>query len=169
MTISLFVRRGSRIASGLAAVGLTLASADAGAQSGARAFERLDSDHDGVIQKREIEAARRKAFERADANDDDYVTGQEIEALREEIAEQYGRGGAPRGRAPAGMREAPADRVKAADADGDGRISETEFVSGADPLLQRFDGDGDGNITRAEMDEGVANVREEIRRRRETR
>ena len=154
-------------ASGLATVGLTMVSAVALAQAGGRVFERLDTDRDDVIEKQEIEAARRAMFDRADADNDDYVTGKEIEALREEFSEARGQRMRQR-EAPEGSREALADRVKRLDTDGDGRIAEAEFVAARDPLLQRFDGNGDGSITRAEMDEGVAEVREQIRQRRGT-
>jgi Ca2+-binding EF-hand superfamily protein len=55
------------------------------------------------------------------------------------------------------------DRI---DGDGDGRISEAEFVGAPNPLLERFDGDRDGRITRAEMDEARVEARERFRRRR---
>jgi hypothetical protein len=165
MTIETVFRRGRLFACGLA-VGLTLVDAVASAQAGSgRAFERLDTDGNDVIEPREIEAARRATFERADANNDDYVTGPEIDALRAEIAQEYGRGGGgARQRAPEGTRQA--DRIKAIDTDGDGRISQAEFMSGRDALVLRFDGNGDGSVTRAEMEEGAAKVREEVRRRR---
>ena len=85
------------------AVGLALFNAVASAQPGSgRVFERLDTDGNDVIEPREIEAARRATFERADADNDDYVTGPELEALRDEIAQEYGRGGRARPRAPEG-------------------------------------------------------------------
>ena len=161
-------RRGPLLAYGLVTVGLTLASAVAAAQSGpGRVFERLDTNRDDVIEQQEIEAARRAVFDRADADHDDYVTGKEIEALREELSEARGQRLRQRA-APEGAREALADRVKRLDTDGDGRIAEAEFVAAPDPVLQRFDGNGDGSITRAEMDEGVAEVREQVRQRRGT-
>ena len=165
---ALAARRGSGrwLVCGFAIAVLTLVSAVAGAQPGGRAFERLDTDRDDVIEREEIEAARRAVFDRADADDDDYVTGEEINALREEFAET-----APRLRrrsAPEGAGEALADRTKRLDTNGDARIAEAEFVAAGDPLLQRFDGNGDGSITRAEMDEGVAKVREQVRQRRGT-
>ena len=164
MTIETVFRRGRLFACSLA-VGLTLVDAVASAQAGSgRAFERLDTDGSDVIEPREIEAARRATFERADADNDDYVTGPEIDALRAEIAQEYGRGGGARPRAPEGTRQA--DRIKAVDTDGDGRVSQAEFIAGRDPLLLRFDGNGDGSVTRAEMEEGAAKVREEVRRRR---
>ena len=164
MTIETVSVRNCRLFAGLA-VGLALFSAVASAQPGSgRVFERLDTDSNDVIEPREIEAARRATFERADANNDDYVTGPELDALRDEVAQEYGRGGRARPRAAEGG--AQADRIKAVDTDGDGRISQAEFISGRDMLVQRFDGNGDGSITRAEMEEGAARVREEIRRRR---
>jgi Ca2+-binding EF-hand superfamily protein len=166
MTVErLFTGKGRLVASGLATAGLTLVSAVALAQPGGRVFERLDTDRDDVIEKQEIEAARRAVFDRADADNDDYVTGKEIEALREEFSEARGQRLRQRN-APEGAREAAADRVKRLDTDGDGRIAEAEFVAARDPLLQRFDGNGDGSITRSEMDEGVAEVREQVRQRR---
>ena len=164
MTIeTVSVRRGRMFACSLV-VGFALISTIASAQSGGRVFERLDTDGSDVLEPREIEAARRATFERADADNDDYVTGAEIEALREELAQEFGRGGRARPRAQEGG--AQTDRIKAIDTDGDGRISQAEFMSGRAPLVLRFDGNGDGSITRAEMEQGASQVRETVRRRR---
>jgi Ca2+-binding EF-hand superfamily protein len=38
------------------------------------------------------------------------------------------------------------------DADGDGRIGQTEFVDGQPPLFRRADRNGDGVLTRSEVE-----------------
>jgi Ca2+-binding EF-hand superfamily protein len=153
----------------LAAACLTCVAGTSAAQSG-RMFDRLDSNGDNVIEQRELDAARRAMFKRADADADDYVTGDEVNALAEEMrssTEGTRRGGAMRGRlARRRTPERGADRLDRIDGDGDGRISEAEFVGAPNPLLERFDGDRDGRITRAEMDEARVEARERFRRRR---
>ena len=165
MTIEITLVRTGRLLACSLAVGLAVLDAVASAQQASgRVFERLDTDGSGVIEPREIEAARRATFERVDADNDDYVTGAEIDALREELAQEFGRGGRARERAPEGG--AQTDRIKAIDTDGDGRVSQAEFMSGRGTLVQRFDGNGDGSVTRAEMEQGASQVREAVRRRR---
>ena len=164
-------RRRRRFPSLIVLAGFALIGAPTHAQfrpDPGRYFEELDTNDDGVVEQRELDAARRAAFDRADADDDDYVSGAELEALRVE------RRGALSG--PAGLRGARAmrqragesaqARAEALDTDGDGRIAESEYLAAPHGLLERFDADADGRITRAEMDEGRAELREQLRRPR---
>lgn len=149
----------------LSLLGLVLMAGSAMAQQRAdQLFERLDRNGDGAIDEQELTGARLAAFERADANGDHYVDGSERSELVEEL--EGAAGGGPRSalvRKPLAQRR---DRLERIDTDGDGRISQDEFVAAPSPLL-RFDGNGDGRITRAEMDSARPQPRgAESRRRR---
>lgn len=154
-------------------VGLVLIGATAGAQSArqpGQLFERFDSNRDGVIDEQEIRNERRSMFKSADENGDDYVSDAELEALKEKVRSAApGRGRGLRGRASAqGAGDGAEDRLERLDADDDGRISEAEFLAGPSPL-QRFDRDADGRVTRVEMDQGRAEILDELRERRRVR
>jgi len=153
-------------------LGLLLASAllvpAANAQPRERGsfFERLDTNGDGVVDGDELLTARREAFERADKDGDGFVSGSEVDALvgdRGDTMRPPRRGlggGLARRRMPDGD-----ERVRRLDTDGDGRISETEFLETRNPLLDRFDANGDGAISRDEIDRAQERMRGQARRR----
>lgn len=61
-----------------------------GRGGGERIFDRADANHDGILDKAEIQAALARRFQRMDANGDGVVTAEERAARR-------GRAGGPRG------------------------------------------------------------------------
>lgn len=143
-----------------------LAASAAQAQPGAqgRLLERLDTNGDGVADTAELVAARRAAFERADLDGDGFVTGDEVERLvdsRVDMPRQR-RGGLAAGTARRRMPDA-GEALRRLDADGDGRVSEIEFVEAGNPLLERFDANSDGEITRDEVEKARQRMRDRSR------
>ena len=103
-------------------------------------FARLDADASGGISVDEAEGPLEGHFDQIDADGSGEITGAELKASR---AKRFERGMEMR------------DRIKAADADGNGAISNNEAnEAGLDKLIERFDkidSDGDGEITKQEL------------------
>lgn len=127
-----------------------------------RIFQKLDLNGDGVVDKSELEAARRAAFARADSDHDGYITEAEAQSLFQELRAQGAAGQRPlyRGRIAGRQPAEQANLLARFDANGDGRVSEVEFVGLAHPFGARFDGNGDGIITKVEMEQARASLRE---------
>ena len=47
-----------------------------------------------------------------------------------------------------------ADKIKAMDTDGDGKLSAAEHAAGAKEMFGKMDKSGDGNLSKTEMNEG---------------
>jgi Ca2+-binding EF-hand superfamily protein len=92
-------------------------------------FQRLDTNHDGVITKDEASAASTeritKAFDKLDADHDGMITQAEMKAAAESRREE--------------MKAAMAERFKAADKNGDGLLSKEEAAASMPRLAQSFD------------------------------
>ena len=103
-------------------------------------FARLDADASGGISVDEAEGPLEGHFDQIDADGSGEITGAELKASR---AKRFERGMEMR------------DRIKAADADGNGAISNNEAnEAGLDKLIEHFDkidSDGDGEITKQEL------------------
>ena len=103
-------------------------------------FARLDADASGGISVDEAEGPLEGHFDQIDADGSGEITGAELKASR---AKRFERG--------MEMRE----RIKSADADGNGAISNNEAnEAGLDKLIEHFDkidSDGDGEITKQEL------------------
>jgi Ca2+-binding EF-hand superfamily protein len=104
------------------------------------AFEKLDANADGVLERAEIPDEGLPAFERllkrGDGNADAKLDATELRALGERARQLAG---------PAG-----GGRLAAMDANKDGRISRDEF-RGPAPLFDRLDADKDGMLSGKEM------------------
>jgi len=140
----------TRPRTGLAALAAVLLVADASPAFGprmGRLFQRLDANGDGAIERSEVEVVRERLFARFDADGDGFLTREEIESASSRR----------RRRAPMGD---PAARAERLDADGDGAVSEAEFVRGEAPVFERADADGDGRLTRTEAEVFVRELRE---------
>lgn len=112
-------------------------------------FERLmaaDANGDGSITAAEAAAAREQAFARIDADGDGYITEAERQARRTAQGQR-------------GARRGPQD------ADNDGRISRTEFLSGGTPGFDRIDTNNNDVLEPAEL-EAARTMMEQRRHRR---
>ena len=101
----------------------------------AKLIESADTNGDGVVTHAEFLAARERAFSRLDRNTDGFVDASDAPAL-------------PRARRKAQGRLA--ELVAQLDKNGDGRVSEAEFIDGPTPLFDRADFDHNGELSREE-------------------
>ncbi|HEX6994955.1 MAG TPA: hypothetical protein VF339_12490 [Gammaproteobacteria bacterium] len=151
----------------LAAAVLAASSAAAQPRASGGFLERLDTNGDGVVDAAELESARRDMFRRADEDGDGFLTEREMGRLADDRGDVLrARRGGPAGRIA--RRRAPdaGEALGRLDADGDGRVSEAEFVEAENPLLERFDANGDGAISRDEAQRAGERMREQVQRRR---
>jgi Ca2+-binding EF-hand superfamily protein len=127
-----------------------------------RIFQKLDLNGDGVVDKSELDAARRAAFERADADHDGYITEDEAQSLLQQLRAQGAAGQRPlyRGRIVSRKPAEQANAIARFDADGDGRVSEAEFMEFVHPFGAMFDANGDGKITKEEVDQAREALRQ---------
>jgi len=126
---------------------------------------------DGVVDKSELDAARRAAFERADADHDGYITEDEAQSLLQQLRAQGAAGQRPlyRGRIVSRKPAEQANAIARFDADGDGRVSEAEFMEFVHPFGAMFDANGDGKITKEEVDQARDALRQGEGQRRASR
>lgn len=110
-----------------------------------KAFQKLDRNKDGVLDRSEIEAQRARQFQRLDANKDGAIDQSEIEAVVKKREAKGGNGG-----------DKILKQFKAADRDGDGRVTKAEFIEKLPPWFKRADANGDGKVTRKELEDFIA-------------
>ena len=118
-------------------------------QFGAALFSRLDTNGDGQIDEKELEAARRAYFKQLDVNGDGIISQTELDRALERI---YRRA------LMAGM--ALSSRFEQMDINGDLQVSESEFIAGPPSVLRAIaDTNGDGIVTREEFERVAAALR----------
>jgi Ca2+-binding EF-hand superfamily protein len=101
-----------------------------------RIFDSADTNGDGVTTREEFHAARERLFARLDRNGDGFIGEDDMS-------------GRLAGRQKAQQRLA--ELVTQLDEDGDGRVSQSEFVAGPTPLFDRADTDHNGELSREEV------------------
>lgn len=103
----------------------------------AQHFETLDTNKDGLVSKGEYESSG--LFAELDGNGDNRITAAELEDIF--------------GPQDDGM-PSPADRIRVADSNDDGELSEEEIRRNAEMRFVWLDRNNDGNLDLAEMKSG---------------
>lgn len=114
-------------------------------------LEQADTNEDGLLTLEEFKAARAAAFPKRDRNGDGHIDDADLSQLSS---------ARPRARAAA------EEMTAQLDLDGDGKITQQEFVDGAVAAFNRADGNGDGVLDAKERDAAKAAMRERIQQRR---
>jgi Ca2+-binding EF-hand superfamily protein len=130
------------IAAAVAVLGGDAAQAQEAGRAADRMFERIDADHDGVLTRAEVQAARGRMFDRLDADHDGVLTAAEFAAARERVQQRA----AARFSRLAGT---PDGRLEQLDRNRDGRVSRDEYVA-ATSWFDRLDTTGRG-VTQAQF------------------
>jgi hypothetical protein len=104
-------------------------------------LERADTDGDGAVSRAEFKVQRQTQFARIDRNNDGVMTDGDIPARL-------------KNRMPDNM--STDMLMKQFDKNGDGQVSEAEFVDGPAMLFDRVDANSDGKATMAEMEAAKA-------------
>lgn len=106
----------------------------------------MDANKDGKISADEHTAGARAMFEKMDANKDGSVTAAEMTAAHKDVTGK-----------PAKKSDMSAqDKIKAVDADGDGKLTAAEHASGSASMFTKMDTDKDGFMSKQEMAAGHA-------------
>jgi len=128
----------SRIRQALLLAALTLAGRCALAgEMGETAFSRLDADGDGYIEARDMAPMRERMFHRLDRNHDGLLTREEVTPSSPSV------------------NIAP-DAIPWPDSNGDGQISQVEFMNQEPALIVRADRNGDHRVSAEEFRELIA-------------
>lgn len=101
-------------------------------------FQALDVNQDGVLSKYEYDSDA--AFDAMDDDQNNQLSAPELQAVLGPVEE-----GAP----------SAVERIRRADLDGDGELSDAELRRGLEFRFQWLDGDKDGNVDLAELKSGM--------------
>lgn len=125
----------------------------AGEGPGAHFIENWDLDGNGEVSAEEARSRRSDVFASFDANEDgfldaeEYVVFDEARALDQAENEPKGMGNGRRNPAN-GM------KLEVNDTDGDGKVSEAEFLDNAASWIETIDRNGDGVVTGTDFGPG---------------
>jgi Ca2+-binding EF-hand superfamily protein len=104
-------------------------------------FQSMDANADGKISVAEHAATAKAMFEKMDADHDGSVTEKEMTAAHQKIT----------GQKPGAGEMSAADKIKAVDTNGDGKLTAEEHQAGSKMMFEKMDADHDGFLTKAEM------------------
>lgn len=117
---------------------LLLSAQHAGAgEMGETAFARLDRDGSGFIEAEDLSAMRVRMFHRLDRNQDGLLTREEVTPPNPNV-------------------QVSPNAIAWPDRDGDGKVSQAEFMTQEPALIVRADRDGDHRVSAQEFRELVA-------------
>lgn len=111
-------------------------------------FKAMDADGDGKVSPDEHKKGARRMFEAMDVNRDDVVTAEEMSAAHQTIT----------GRRSTRADMSSAEKIKAVDTDGDGRLTGEEHAAGSKKMFDMMDGDRDGYLSEPEIEAGHAKM-----------
>ena len=97
-------------------------------------FSQVDADGDGALSAAEFRNVQAAQWPQVDRNADGFLTLDDFPRIA------------------AGRAKTQLAEIAYLDADGDGRISPSEFVDGEAPLFRRADSNGDGMLTQSEIE-----------------
>lgn len=124
-----------------------------GAGSPQHFMEQWDADADGAVSRAEAQTKRGEVFYMFDQNEDKVLDAAEWALVDEHIAAEMDAkagGGHGQGKGPgAVMHEAMTPDFN--DADGDGVVTEVEFMAATDRLFAGLDRNGDGQASAADF------------------
>ncbi|WP_269582592.1 EF-hand domain-containing protein [Roseibium sp. Sym1] len=135
------------------ALGVATATAMAFEGPGAHFIESWDLNGDGVVTVAEARDRRSDVFASFDANEDGFLDEKEY-VLFDEARELDQAENEPQGRGRGNQNPANGMRLEVNDTNGDGKVSETEFLDNAAPWIEMIDRNGDGVVTRADFGPG---------------
>ena len=105
-------------------------------------FAMVDQNEDGVVSADEAAALHEAIFAILDADDDGVIT----QAEHEQAHAGMGYGPAQGGQA-ARWQQRQAERFQAMDENGDGQVTQAEFMAAGERRFSEADADGDGRVT----------------------
>jgi Ca2+-binding EF-hand superfamily protein len=111
-------------------------------------MKMMDANSDDKVTHQEHAACAARMFAKMDADRDGIVTATEMDAGHERVT----------GKAAAKGELSTAEKIKVIDADGDGKLTAAEHVSGSQMMFERMDADRDGFLTAAEIAAGHAKL-----------
>lgn len=130
----------------IAATGPAFANSHAKGNAGAHFIENWDMDGDGAVTLEEATERRRDVFASFDADEDGALSGVEYDMFDQARANDLMEMGLP---AKAAMGDNPAGlmRREMTDADGNGIVTQEEFLGSTADWITRMDRTGDGIVT----------------------
>jgi Ca2+-binding EF-hand superfamily protein len=140
------------LAACLAAPAMAQQAAPAQPSPGQNFLSIWDQDGDGTVTLEELQSRRGEIFWSFDDDEDGTLSTEEFDALTAARLSGMQRPDGRGMRNPQGRR---AMRFETMDADGDGSLTEDEYLGAAEAWLQAMDADSDGALTESEFGPGA--------------